>query len=72
VVWNTPWPLDAWPDVPTKFILCKDDRFFPAPLMRRVSQERLGAVPDEVPGCHCAALSHPGELSALLMNYLGH
>ena len=72
VVWNTPWPLDAWPDVPTRFILCKDDRFFPAPFMRRVAQERLGAVPDEVPGCHCAALSHPIELAALLMNYLGH
>ncbi|HXJ24613.1 MAG TPA: alpha/beta hydrolase, partial [Streptosporangiaceae bacterium] len=22
VVWDTPFPLDAWPDVPTKFILC--------------------------------------------------
>jgi hypothetical protein len=24
-----PWPLDAWPDVPTKFVLCRADRFFP-------------------------------------------
>ena len=23
-----PWPLTAWPDVPTRFILCRDDRFF--------------------------------------------
>ena len=29
-VWDTPWPLTAWPDVATKFILCQDDRFFPA------------------------------------------
>jgi pimeloyl-ACP methyl ester carboxylesterase len=69
-VWDTPWPLDAWPDVPTKFILCQDDQFFPAAFMRRLAQERLGAVPDEIPGCHCAALSHPRELSDLLVSYL--
>ena len=69
-VWNTRWPLDAWPDVPTRFILCRDDRVFPAAFMRRVAQQRLGAVPDEIPGCHCAALSHPKELSDLLVSYL--
>ena len=31
-----PWPLEAWPDVPTRFLLCRDDRFFPAEFMRRV------------------------------------
>jgi pimeloyl-ACP methyl ester carboxylesterase len=71
VVWSTPWPLDAWPNVPTKFILCKDDHFFPAAFMRRLAQERLGIRPDEVPGCHCAALSNPKELSDLLVSYLG-
>jgi len=70
VVYNTPCPLDAWPDVPTKFILCKDDHFFPAAFMRQMAQQRLGAVPDEVPGCHCAALSNPGELAGLLVSYL--
>ena len=70
-VYNTPWPLDALPDVPTRFILCKDDRIFPAAFMRRLAQQRLGTVPDEVPGCHCAALSHPAELSDLLVSYLG-
>ena len=70
-VWNTPWPHDAWPSVPTKFILCKDDRFFPAAFMRRLARERLGTVADEVPGCHCVALSHPKELSDVLVGYLG-
>ena len=70
VVWNTPWPLDAWPDVPTKFIVAQDDRFFPAAFLRRVARERLHADPDEIPGCHCAALSHPRELSDLLVSYL--
>ena len=69
-VWNTRWPLDRWPDVPTRFILCRDDRVFPAAHMRRVAQQRLGTVPDEIPGCHCAALSHPKELSDLLVSYL--
>jgi pimeloyl-ACP methyl ester carboxylesterase len=70
VVWDTPWPLDAWPDVPTKFILCKDDRSFPAAFMRRLAWQRLGTVPDEVPGCHCVALSRRRELSDLLVSYL--
>jgi hypothetical protein len=69
-VYNMPWPLDAWPDVPTKFILCQDDHFFPAAFMRQLARERLGTVPDEVPGGHCAALSHPRELSELLASYL--
>jgi len=70
VVWGTPWPIDPWPDVPTKVILCKDDHFFPAAFMRRLAAERLGVTPDEVPGGHCAALSHPRELSDLLVSYL--
>lgn len=70
VVWDTPWPLTTWPDVPTKFILCKDDHFFPADFLRRVARQRLGIVPDEIPGCHCAALSHPRELGNLLVSYL--
>jgi pimeloyl-ACP methyl ester carboxylesterase len=65
------WPLEAHPDVPTKFILCKDDRFFPADLFRRIVPERLGIVPDEIPGCHCVALSHPKELADQLESYLG-
>jgi pimeloyl-ACP methyl ester carboxylesterase len=70
-VWKAPWPLDRWPDVPTKFILCQDDRFFPAAFLRRVARERLGITPDEVPGCHCVALSHARELSDQLVCYLG-
>ena len=27
-----PWPLGSWPDVPTRFLLCRYDCFFPAPL----------------------------------------
>jgi pimeloyl-ACP methyl ester carboxylesterase len=70
-VWGTPWPLETWPNVPTRFVLCQDDRCFPPAFMRRVAQDRLGITPDEVPGCHCVALSHPEALSELLVSPLG-
>ncbi len=64
-----PWPLEAWPDVRTRFILCRDDRLFPAAFFRRLVPERLGITPDEIPGGHGAALSHPKELTDLLVRY---
>jgi pimeloyl-ACP methyl ester carboxylesterase len=66
---DPPWPLDAWPDVPTKFILAKDDRFFPAEFLRSLAKERLGVTPDEIPGSHCVALGHPKELAEVLDSY---
>jgi len=64
-----PWPLRAWPDVPTRFLLCRYDRFFPAEFQRRVVRERLGITPDEMPGGHLPALAHPDELVARLEEY---
>jgi pimeloyl-ACP methyl ester carboxylesterase len=63
------WPLAAWPDVPTRFLLCRDDRFFPAEFQRRVVRDRLGIVPDEMPGGHLPALAHPQELVERLETY---
>jgi pimeloyl-ACP methyl ester carboxylesterase len=37
-----PWPLRRWPDVPTRFLLCRDDRFFPAEFMRRIVRNGWG------------------------------
>jgi pimeloyl-ACP methyl ester carboxylesterase len=64
-----PWPLAAWPDAPTRFLLCRDDRFFPADFQRRVVRERLGIVPDEMGGGHLPALARPDELVAWLERY---
>jgi pimeloyl-ACP methyl ester carboxylesterase len=61
-----PSPLDAWPDVPTRYLLCRDDRLFPADWMRGVVRERLGITPDEIDGGHCPALSRPRELAERL------
>ena len=68
--WNEPWPLDAWPDVATKVLIGRKDRFFPADFQRRVVADRLGAVPDEIEGGHSVALSHPRQLADRLTAYL--
>lgn len=67
---SEPWPLTAWPDVPTRVVTARDDRFFPAEFQRRVADERLGITPDEVPGGHLVALSRPVELTDRLEAYV--
>ena len=67
--YNSPWPLDALPAVPSKFVVCTDDRFFPAPLLRKVAADRLGIVPDDIAAGHCVALSRPKELADMLLRY---
>ena len=64
-----PWPLKAWPDVPTRVLVARDDRFFPVEFQRRVAEERLGITPDEMPGGHLVALGHPEELADRLEAY---
>ena len=64
-----PWPLEAWPDVPTHVLSGRDDRLFPAEFQRRVAQERLGITPDIVPGGHMAALSNPAGVADWLDRY---
>jgi pimeloyl-ACP methyl ester carboxylesterase len=68
--WHEPWPLPAWPDVPTKVLLARDDRFFQADFQRRVAADRLGLVPDEIDGGHAVPLSHPSQLADRLTGYL--
>jgi pimeloyl-ACP methyl ester carboxylesterase len=64
-----PWPGAGWPDVPTRVLLCRDDRFFPAELQRRVARDRLGITPDEMEGGHLPALARPTELADRLERY---
>jgi Alpha/beta hydrolase family len=63
---SDPWPLAAWPHVPTRHLLCTEDRVFPAAWMRGVVGKRLGIVPDEIRSGHCPALAHPAEPVARL------
>ena len=63
-----PWPLAAWPDVPTRFLQGREDRLFPLEFQRRVVAERLpGVEVEELPGGHLLALSRPVELAEALV-----
>jgi pimeloyl-ACP methyl ester carboxylesterase len=64
-----PWPLIEWPQVPTRYLLCRNDRLFPSAWTRRVVRDRLGITPDEIDSGHCPALSRPKELVARLEAY---
>jgi pimeloyl-ACP methyl ester carboxylesterase len=63
------WPLDRWPDVATRCLHGRDDRFLPVEFQRRVVAERLGIPVDEMDGGHLVALSRPVELADRLEAY---
>jgi pimeloyl-ACP methyl ester carboxylesterase len=67
--YSQPWPGERMPDLPTKFLLFRDDRFFSAELLRRVARDRLGLTADDMPGSHLALLSRPDELADRLVAY---
>jgi pimeloyl-ACP methyl ester carboxylesterase len=64
---SEPWPLAAWPDVPTRYVLFRDDRLFSASWARLHARERLGVDAEEIPGSHCAYLSQPAKLAERLL-----
>ena len=64
-----PWPLEAWPETPTRCLLCRDDRMFPAAWARRHARERLGIEADEMDGGHYVSISRPRELAERLDAY---
>jgi len=68
-VLQQPWPLEAWPETPTRYLLCRDDRMFAAAWARRHARERLGIEADEIDGGHYVTLSRPHELTDRLHAY---
>jgi pimeloyl-ACP methyl ester carboxylesterase len=64
-----PWPLDAWPEVTTRYLLCRDDRLLPAEWTRRMVRERLGVEADEIDGAHMPHVSRPRALAERLETY---
>jgi thioesterase domain-containing protein len=61
-----PWPLTAWPDVPTSAVTGRHDRLFPEPLQRAYLHDRLGIEPTVIDGGHLVALSNPEGLATAL------
>lgn len=70
IAFGQPCAIERWPDVPTRVLAGRDDRFFPLEFQRRIAGERLGAPVDSVPGGHLVALSCPAELTDQLTRYL--
>jgi pimeloyl-ACP methyl ester carboxylesterase len=66
-MFTEPWPLERWPDVPTRVLVPREDRLFPRDFQRRVARGRLGLEIDEMAGGHVPMLSRPGELAARLV-----
>lgn len=48
---------------PTRYLLCRGDRMFPAMWARRHARQRLGIEPDEIDGGHYIALARPSQLA---------
>jgi pimeloyl-ACP methyl ester carboxylesterase len=65
-----PCRFARWPAVPTKVLIGRDDRLFPAEFQRRVARDRLGLDADEIPGGHLVALSNPSGLADMLVAYV--
>lgn len=62
-MFREPWPLSAWPAVPTRVLAPREDRLFPLAFQRRVTHERLGVGVEEIAGGHVPMLARPGELA---------
>ncbi|MDX6261708.1 MAG: hypothetical protein QOH84_3396 [Kribbellaceae bacterium] len=59
------------PDIPTRAVIATDDLLFPAGYLRRLTTDRLGFTPAELPGGHFPMLGHPTELADLLESWRG-
>jgi len=65
-----PPPMPALPaGLPIRYLVGRDDRFFPLEFQRRTVQERLGFAPDETDGGHLLPLAQPEELVRRLEAY---
>ncbi len=67
---NEVCPLNELPDLPTSYVVCRDDRMASTEWGRRTAQARLGIDPLEIDGGHCPFLSRPRELADLLVGLI--
>jgi hypothetical protein len=73
---QTPWypeglyqercPLEAFPPIPSTYVLCAEDRVIRPAWSRRVASDRLHAQVIELPSGHCPHLSRPALLADTL------
>lgn len=65
--YHEPWPLEAFPDVRSTYVVCEDDRVVSPQWSRRAAAEEIGASVVDLPGGHSPFLSRPQELAAVLL-----
>jgi Alpha/beta hydrolase family len=56
-------PLSEWPQVPSSYVLSREDSAVGPDWSRRAAQERLGVAAIELPGGHMSMICHPQELA---------
>jgi pimeloyl-ACP methyl ester carboxylesterase len=59
-------PMVAWPDVPSAYIACREDRAMNPAWQRIAARERLGVEAVEIDGGHTPMLTRPTELAEVL------
>jgi len=64
--YGIPCPLAAQPDVPTRYVVCTEDRLVDPAAARHAARDRLGVEPEELPGSHSPMASRPHELARVL------
>lgn len=65
-LWTERLAIEDWPDARIDSIVCRDDRIVRPSWSRRITRERLGVDPVELPGGHSPMLSRPAEVAMLL------
>jgi pimeloyl-ACP methyl ester carboxylesterase len=70
IAFGQPCDIERWPDVATRVLAGRDDRFFPLAFQMQLARDRLGLEAGAIPGGHLAALSYPAELAARLTEVL--
>lgn len=55
------------PEIPSTYVVCRDDRTIRPEWQRRMARERLGVEPIELEGGHCPNVSRPDELARILV-----
>ena len=69
IAFGQPCAIEQWPDVRTRVLAGRDDRFFPLEFQRRTARDRLGLGTDVIGGGHLVGLSNPTGLAARLDEY---
>jgi len=59
-------PLEVWPDVPSRAIVCREDRAINSDWVRSAARDRLGTTAIELPGGHSPFLTRPRDLATVL------